>query len=74
MGNGTYLLFFEVGQKWTLSFENGYLNQTDRAIYCVFLKVTKFRVTASLYIHTSHRPTGTMTAVHTTVVTFGVCI
>ena len=49
--------------KMDLSFENGHLNQTDRAIYCVFLQVTKFRVTASLYIHTSHRPTGTMTAV-----------
>ena len=37
----------------TLSFENGHLNQADRAIYCVFLHVTKC----------SHMPTGTMTAV-----------
>ena len=53
MVNRTYLLSFEVGikKKWTLSFENGHLNQTDRAIYCVFLHVTKFRVIASLYTY-----------------------
>ena len=64
MVNGTYLLSFEVGinKNGHYLLKNGHLNQTDRAIYCVFLQVSKFRVTASLYIH-SHRPIGTMTAV-----------
>ena len=52
MVNGTYLLSFEVGiTKNGHYLLNGHLNQTDCAIYCVFLHVTKFRVTASLYTY-----------------------